>query len=255
MNSAEIEPRGTPPYLLIMDLTFAALFSRLATVITDSGMEGVGIFFLLYAPCMWMWTIICNLLNKCDAEDVSFEIFSVVINMIVLVLAFRVQVCLSSDTDDDTRRESCMTFVSAYGMIRLAVVIFYSYVTCFVKSMRPQLLREVIATCAVVPFLVLLASLSQEFWIAPPIFCCFLLDQVSWLAQPIRKVEVAAIAAYPWSTMAMGKTYEHPLHSIWGRKHRTLRFSLLTLNHNCCRCFGLRLHFCPAGSLSQLADP
>ncbi|KAL1495880.1 hypothetical protein AB1Y20_014524 [Prymnesium parvum] len=174
INTADIEPRGTPPYLLIMDLVFAALFTRMASIITGGTLDQAGYFFLFCMPYIALWGRICYLLNACDAEDVVFELFSVTVNMLMLLTTFRIQECTVA-------RDGCAMFASAYGAMRLLVILFEMYLAWFIKEITPLLYRELFAFCFIGPYLAWLSMISHEVWVGPLVFGCFIFDTVLFI--------------------------------------------------------------------------
>ena len=201
VNSADLEPRGTPPYLLIMDLAFSGLFSQLGLAIRDYpnyDLAGVGLFFMVYLPCAWLWLFVSNLLNRCDAEDMRFEISLSIINACVLALAFRAEDCLldgiatapshhtaagQSTTLDGFN--GCRVFVLAFCSARLVVLLFCAYIAMFVKELRSEFLLALLSFCLTTPFLLVArfgdsARLSSR---VPPVFLSvFVVDMVGTCA-------------------------------------------------------------------------
>ena len=75
VNSADTDRRGMPPYLLILDLVFAALCGLCANSIELYSLAGVPRFFMLFFSFSWIWVLLNTRLNCFDPEDVSFERF------------------------------------------------------------------------------------------------------------------------------------------------------------------------------------
>ena len=97
VNSADTEKRGMPPYLLVMDLVFAALSGLCARAIDLYGLAGVPRFFLLFFSVSWSWVLVTNRFNCFDPEDVSFELFMVLVMVLKTSIALSLSGCFLAD--------------------------------------------------------------------------------------------------------------------------------------------------------------
>ena len=97
VNSAEGQKRGMPPYLLIVDLTFATASFQAAKVLEHSDIFGVPYFFMLLFSIVWIWVKLNTRLNCYDPEDLSFELFILAISTSVIACAFHIPPCFLTD--------------------------------------------------------------------------------------------------------------------------------------------------------------
>lgn len=93
-SSADAERRGMPPYLLVMDLVFAATCATASDLIGNSSeLLGVSVlrFFMLLISLMWIWMTINRELNAFDPEDISFEllIFGLAAGMMAITFSLK----------------------------------------------------------------------------------------------------------------------------------------------------------------------
>ena len=107
VNSADSEKRGMPPYLLIMDLVFAATSSNCADLILGGDpdhldlAESVGRFFMLLLAVMWVWMSVNRELNAFDPEDISFELIITALMAGMMGITFSLKSCfLARDHED-----------------------------------------------------------------------------------------------------------------------------------------------------------
>ena len=106
-NSADGDARGMPPYILVMDLVFSAVFARSAQL-TRLGLHGVLAFFQVYVPISWLWMLANNRFNLFDPEDLSFEVFNLLLMAGAMVVALNAEECLcavSSQSFTETEKE------------------------------------------------------------------------------------------------------------------------------------------------------
>ena len=95
VNSAAGTKRGMPPYLLIMDLAFSALFI-LCSEVLYLGLDGVWRFFMLFLPLFWHWAVIVARLNMCDAEDICSDVYVLLIMVCGVSAAISLPDCFCS---------------------------------------------------------------------------------------------------------------------------------------------------------------
>ena len=93
-SSADAERRGMPPYLLVMDLVFAATCANASDLIGNSSeLLGVSVirFFMLLVSLMWTWMAVNRELNAFDPEDLSFEllIFGLAAGMMAITFSLK----------------------------------------------------------------------------------------------------------------------------------------------------------------------
>ena len=95
-SSADTERRGMPPYLLVMDLVFAATCANASDLIgNNSEVLGTSIlrFFLLLVSLMWIWMTVNRELNAFDSEDISFELFIFGLAAGMMAITFSLKSC------------------------------------------------------------------------------------------------------------------------------------------------------------------
>lgn len=124
-----------PPYMLILDLGFAAYFSAVVSLI-DS-IADVPAFFALYFPVSWILWLINQRLNMADAEDISFELFIFTMALLVLVMAYDVPECFSGASGS-----ACVEFALLYGGARLLLLAFSAYIGYFLPGVRLMICLE-----------------------------------------------------------------------------------------------------------------
>ena len=179
-NSADAQKRGVPPYLLIMDLVFAAIFTATSQVMY-LGHGGVALFFALFLPQMWLWMLTNYRYNGFDAEDISFELVNVLLMVGVMGLATNLKGCFCSlMTREDSwflsysnssstfapvysqmvderceganevehvEGEVCALFFVTYAGVRLLLGALSLYVAYHVRRARALLWRELLVLC------------------------------------------------------------------------------------------------------------
>ena len=155
-NSADFEPRGMPPYLLVFDLIFAALFRLTATTIRSDGLDGVYAFFLLFLPFAWIWASIVRVLNACDPEDASFEVYLLAVACLVMYLVYRFDLCFTSKDFEpgDTLYHECVDVVIAHTLLRFVVTALHVYTGYFVATLRTHAAGSVTSFVASIPLVV-----------------------------------------------------------------------------------------------------
>ena len=143
INSADLEKRGQPPYLLIMDLAFAASFSAIANILQepDAVAGGVPAFFALYLPVVWVWNHVNTRLNVADAEDLSFELSVMGMSLLALLMSYQLPRCFV----DDGRGTACLQVVSLYGGARAVMLCLTLWISVFVEGMRLMLWFDLLA--------------------------------------------------------------------------------------------------------------
>ena len=185
-NSADAQKRGVPPYLLIMDLVFAAIFTATSQVMY-LGHGGVALFFALFLPQMWLWMLTNYRYNGFDAEDISFELVNVLLMVGVMGLATNLKGCFCSlMTREDSwflsysnssstftpvysqmvderceganevehvEGEVCALFFVTYAGVRLLLGALSLYVAYHVRRARALLWRELLVLIILVPLL------------------------------------------------------------------------------------------------------
>ena len=137
INSADTQKRGMPPYLLILDLGYAAFFSAASSLI-DS-VADVPTFFALYFSVAWTLWIVNQRMNIADAEDVSFELFVFAMALLVLVMAFDAPECFR-----EYRTPACVEFAMLYGGARLLLLFFSAYLAYFLPGIRLMIAMEIL---------------------------------------------------------------------------------------------------------------
>ena len=176
-NSSDGAARGTPPYILIMDLVFSAVFSRSAQM-TRLGATGVIAFFLVFLPVSWLWTLANNRFNCFDPEDLSFELFNLLLMAGAMLVALNAEECLCavasrSFTDrerslpaytafaaecDDGAANSCLFVVVGYSCTRLLITALSVYIGTFVPLASALKYREGLTILIVLPLYVVLIT-------------------------------------------------------------------------------------------------
>lgn len=146
-----LDRQGKPPYLLILDLGFSALFAQLTeemTRTTDNRWGKIGRFLLLFSPLFHIWLVFNRTFNRFDAEDVSFELFVMVILGSVLgLVSFTTSVFFSEDTVG-AERPFVEPFVASFMCARILIVSLDVYISYHVAAARPQLKQDLVALTA-----------------------------------------------------------------------------------------------------------
>ena len=162
-NSADKTPRGMPPYLLLMDLAFAQLFtvtaeSTIGIVERPQAMHDNLInYFFVNMSCIWVWTKITWKYTLADPEDVSSEVNVYIFVMITLYMVYQVEPCFSrvEDTIDDgagaqrqdyNQDDSCADFVVSFVVMRVYMLLMSVYLACTnPRHLRSQLTLDLLS--------------------------------------------------------------------------------------------------------------
>ena len=165
VNSADSQKRGMPPYLLIMDLGFAA-FCVLAARLQHATNRYFGIMMSL----LWIWTTINVRLCAYDQEDISSEIFVILLMGGVGGMALHLKPCTGyvggEYVGDDGATEhhrnhtraigsmwladanACFDFMVSFSYVRLLVMALSLYIAAHVPARASILWREAVSFVA-----------------------------------------------------------------------------------------------------------
>ncbi len=175
--------RRVPIYLLVMDLTFNALFAIFGSVLRI-GLSGVPQFFRLYLPLQWHWMVINSRMCLFDADDVSSDVFVTLVLFATLGLALHSPVCFyelngafdpapnwvcngtaipaASTVAAELGGKTCTPFFAFYLLMRLISTVHVLYVSAAVSTSRFLLVREMLGWVFSVPLMVHVASGDTE---------------------------------------------------------------------------------------------